>query len=358
MFDLIKSWCRKYFADPQAGVLLMMLVLAILVIAFLGKVLAPLLAGVVLAYLLDALIKPMHRLCKIPRWLATTIVFIIFIGVIVSFFLWLVPIFYKQLDQLIDTLPQMLKSFHAFIQTLPERFPMIPHKTVTDLIQNTQFSPDKIAHLTQKVLSYSINSISSIMTWVVYVFLVPLLALFFLMDKQKLLKWMMGFAPHDRGLLVQVCDKMEHQMGRYVRGKVFEVLIVWLLTFVVMRIFGLNYAVLLSFLVGLSVIIPYVGIVVVSIPVIIVGVLQFGISTTFLYMMIAYVVVQVLDGFVLVPVLFSEAVNLHPVAIIAAVVFFGGVWGFWGVFFAIPLATLVAALINAWSSHATKITQN
>jgi len=55
-----------------------------------------------------------------------------------------------------------------------------------------------------------------------------------------------------------------------------------------------------------------------------------------------------LDGNVLVPLLFSEAVNLHPVAIIVAVLFFGGLWGFWGVFFAIPLATLVKAVFNAW----------
>jgi putative permease len=55
-----------------------------------------------------------------------------------------------------------------------------------------------------------------------------------------------------------------------------------------------------------------------------------------------------LDGNVLVPLMFSEAVNLHPVAIIVAILVFGGLWGFWGVFFAIPLATLVQAVLNAW----------
>jgi putative permease len=62
----------------------------------------------------------------------------------------------------------------------------------------------------------------------------------------------------------------------------------------------------------------------------------------------AYGVIQLLDGNVLVPLLFSEAVNLHPVAIIVAVLFFGGIWGVWGVFFAIPLATLVSAIFSAW----------
>ena len=65
-------------------------------------------------------------------------------------------------------------------------------------------------------------------------------------------------------------------------------------------------------------------------------------------MIAVYIVIQMLDGNVLVPLLFSEAVNLHPVAIIVAVLFFGGIWGLWGVFFAIPLATLIKAVINAW----------
>ena len=65
-------------------------------------------------------------------------------------------------------------------------------------------------------------------------------------------------------------------------------------------------------------------------------------------MIIAYAVIQALDGNLLVPLLFSEVVNLHPVAIILAILFFGGLWGFWGIFFAIPLATFVKAVLNAW----------
>lgn len=70
--------------------------------------------------------------------------------------------------------------------------------------------------------------------------------------------------------------------------------------------------------------------------------------------MAAYGIIQALDGNVLVPFLFSEVVNLHPVAIIVAVLFFGGLWGLWGVFFAIPLATLIKALLSAWPRHDVK----
>ncbi|MFT5707931.1 MAG: putative permease, partial [Oceanospirillaceae bacterium] len=103
-----------------------------------------------------------------------------------------------------------------------------------------------------------------------------------------------------------------------------------------------------AIMVGLSVLIPYIGAALVTVPVAIIGFFQFGWGNEFLYFLLVYGIIQALDGNVLVPLLFSEAVNLHPISIIVAVLVFGTLWGFWGVFFAIPLATLVKAIINAW----------
>jgi len=83
-------------------------------------------------------------------------------------------------------------------------------------------------------------------------------------------------------------------------------------------------------------------------PIAFVAYFQWGWGWSFGQVMIAYAVIQALDGNVLVPLLFSEALNLHPVAIIVAILVFGGLWGFWGVFFAIPLATVVQAVLKAW----------
>ena len=73
------------------------------------------------------------------------------------------------------------------------------------------------------------------------------------------------------------------------------------------------------------------------------------------WVMLAYAVIQFLDGNVLVPLLLSEAVDLHPITIIVAVLAFGGLWGLWGVFFAIPLATLVKAIYTAWPRAADDV---
>jgi putative permease len=99
-----------------------------------------------------------------------------------------------------------------------------------------------------------------------------------------------------------------------------------ILTFAVLN---LNYAMLLAVLMGLSVVIPYVGATLVTFPVLGVAYWQWGVSggDEFMYVLIAYSIIQAIDGVVLVPLLFSEAVNLHPIAIIVAILFFGGLWG-------------------------------
>ena len=146
----------------------------------------------------------------------------------------------------------------------------------------------------------------------------------------------------------RIWHEMNLQMANYVRGKAIEILVVGLVSYVFFLFMGLQYAALLGLLVGLSVVIPYIGAMIVTFPIAAVGYFQWGFGSELLWLMVGYGIIQALDGNVLVPLLFSEAVNLHPIAIILAVLVFGGLWGFWGVFFAIPLATLVKALYNAW----------
>ena len=85
------------------------------------------------------------------------------------------------------------------------------------------------------------------------------------------------------------------------------------------------------------------------------GLVQHGVSWEFAYVMIAYGVIQALDGNVLAPILFSEVVDLHPISIIVAILFFGGLWGLWGLFFAIPLATVVQAVIKSWPRPSARL---
>ena len=188
-------------------------------------------------------------------------------------------------------------------------------------------------------------------TALVYLVLAPVLVFFFLKDKDDLAAWLSAFLPKDRRVLVEVWHDVDDQIGNYVRGKVYEIFLVGSVTYASFALLGLSYAPMLAVLVGLSVIVPYIGAAVITLPVAVAAYIQFGWGSDFIWIMVAYGIIQALDGNLLVPLLFSDVVNLHPVAIIVAVLVFGGLWGFWGVFFAIPLATLVKSLLKAWPSR-------
>ncbi|MEX0914339.1 MAG: AI-2E family transporter, partial [Wenzhouxiangellaceae bacterium] len=189
---------------------------------------------------------------------------------------------------------------------------------------------------------------------VVFLVLMPILVFFFLKDKNQILAWFGRYMPRNRALTMQVWREVDAQIGNYIRGKVLEILIIWVVTYTTFALLELPFAMLISMLVGFSVLIPYIGAAIVTIPVAIVAFIEFGFTGHFAWVMAAYAIIQLLDGNVLVPVLFSEVVSLHPVAIIIAVLVFGGIWGFWGVFFAIPLATLVNAVLRAWPRRASE----
>lgn len=210
----------------------------------------------------------------------------------------------------------------------------------------------------QDLLQFWLFNIPNVIGWGVFTVLVPTLVFFVMKDKNELIDWVGNFLPRNRPLMIRIWHEMDVQISNYVRGKGLEILIVGLASFVLFSGVGLNYKVLLSVGVGLSVMVPYIGAAVITIPVAAVAYVQWGIGPEFYVTVIGYGVLQLLDGNVLVPIIFSEAVNLHPVAILAAVLIFGGLWGLAGVFFAIPLATLIKVIMNAWPSKLEKLDSN
>lgn len=306
----------------------------------------PVFASIVLAYLLEGLVCMLENK-KTPRLVAVYLVFSLFMAGLGFVLFFLMPVVTEQAVELIQHLPEIIKRLQVEILLLPKMYPQfISEIRIREIMLSVQ---KELLLYGQSLLSMSAASVVGLVTAVVYMFLVPLMIFFFLKDKALLINWFLQFLPRERHLTMRVWNEVDMQMGNYVRGKFVEVFILWSISYVTFSILGLNYAMLLSVLMGLSVIIPYVGATLVTFPVIAVAYFQWGLKVDdFMYVAIAYSIIQAFDGVVLVPLLFSEAVNLHPIAIIVAILLFGGLWGFWGVFFAIPLATVVKAVLTAW----------
>jgi len=345
MLDVIHAWYRRNFSDPQAVILVILLVAGFSVVLFAGDILAPVLVALILAYLLEGVVMALER-WGVPRLAAVSFVVLGFIFLAVIILLGLVPLLSRQIAQLIREVPGMVSQGQQALLRLPEMYPTLFTEQQERELIGTRHA--EVADFGRAVLSVSLSQAVSIFTFIVYVILVPLLVFFMLKDKDRMLAWAQDFLPRRRELSFQVWQEVDDKIGNYIRGKVVEIAIVWVVSYVTFALMGLNYSLLLSFLVGISVIVPYVGAISATIPIAFIGYFQWGFAPEFWWLLVAYQVIQLLDGNVLVPVLFSEVVNLHPVAIIVAVLFFGGLWGIWGVFFAIPLATLVQAVLNAW----------
>lgn len=344
MRQLVKTWLSRYILDPELAILWLFLIFIIVVFAFLGKILAPVLVSIVIAYLLQWPINSLEKLC-LPKLAAVLVVYISFLGLVVLGIVGLLPLLFRQLSNLISELPNMAARGQEILLFLPTRYPDYVSATqIQDWIM--QFKSG-LTHFGQWLLSASLAYIPSLIAFAIYFVLVPLLVYFFLIDEKKIISWFTQYLPERRRLISQVWQEVYAQTGNYVRGKALEMLIVWIVTYLSFALLGLQYAMLLSVLVGLSVIIPYIGAVMVTIPILIIGFLQWNWSVHFAYLVAIYTIIITLDGNVLVPFLFSEAVDLHPVTIIIAVLIFGGLLGFWGVFFAIPLASVMKAILNA-----------
>ena len=347
MLDQINSVLKKIFSNEETIVFSFVIFGIFLIMTFFGSVLTPFLISIVVAYLLVGVQKKIESF-NVSSRAALAITFTIFIVAGATMLIWLLPILYTQLQTFVLDAPKLFNDFLEFVSTLPAKFPdLVSSDQITVFFQAVS---SELTSVTQNVVKSSIAGIQSTITILLYIILFPILVFFFLFDRKNIMDGLSKLVPGKREMFSNIWLEMDVQLSNYVRGKTTEIFVVGICAAIIFSLVGLKYSALLSVLVGLSVVIPYVGAFLVTVPVVIVGLLQFGLESEFYILITLYLLLQILDGNLLVPIIFSDAVKLHPVVIILAVFIFGSMFGFWGVFFAIPIATFIKAVWNAWPS--------
>nr|BET44922.1 MAG: AI-2E family transporter [Candidatus Aschnera chinzeii] len=345
MLEIFLRWYRRKFTDPQVITLSISLLIGFIVVFFFHDILFSLFIAIVLAYLLE---WPTQRLNKIgfSRVISVSIVLLSFITISLVIIFTVIPIVCQQGMNLLFDLPSMLNSFNQYLKRLPERYPLLLDADIVEMIANNLHI--KLIKLGESIVKYSLTSLVNIIIVAVYLVIIPFMIFFLLKDKIKIINCLQNILPKNQLLVNKVWHEMNQQITNYARGKVLELSIVSICSYIAFVTLKLHYALFLSVLVGISVLIPYIGAVVVTVPVLLVAIFQWGIGSDFWTLFIIYLFIQGIDGNLLVPILFSEAVSMHPMIIILSIIIFGGIWGFWGVFFAIPLATLIKAVVHVW----------
>lgn len=340
MQSLFEKFVNRFFSSEESIYFAILLAFSFLFVIFFGNVLLPVIISVVIAFLLNGLMRVLLKM-QVSQKVSLAITLIVFFGFYLSLFTAL-PSIGTQINNLLQNLPSIVSSFQS---TLVEMNNYFSQEDLDLIFANLT---NQINSLLSSALGQLAGTITLMFNAILYAIMIPLMVFFFLKDKNELLPIAAFILPKENGFMQSVFSEMNDQLFNYVTGKFLEMIIVASASYALFAILGLPYAVLIAILVGLSVIIPIFGAILVTIPVVLIGLYEWGLTENFYWLLSLYLLIQILDGNVLVPILFSNRNNLHPVVIIIAVLFFGGIWGFWGLFFAIPLATFIKAIINSW----------
>ena len=344
MYDYLKGFFRNYFYEEEQFAALFLLIIASILLYFVGSTITPIFVSILVAYLLNGVMTLFEQkdYSKRLSFYFTFTIFLIFY----FFILLSLPYVTGQIASLINELPAIVAFVENLLNDLAFRYPnFFTTEQVEEIFAS---SASFIPSIAEQVLIQLNTGFSAIMNALVFLILIPILVFFFLKDKSEMLSYFTYFLPNKRSLLSQIWSDLNIQLFGYVRGKALEMLIVGSITTIAFLVLGVNYSIILGILVGMSVLIPLFGAILVTIPVVAIGLFQWGLDTPFYIFLITYFLIQILDGNVLFPLLMGNEVNLHPVLIILSILVFGGIWGFWGLLLAVPIATLIRAVFKVW----------
>ena len=344
MYDYLKSFFKNYFYEEEQFAALFILIIAAVLLYFIGSTITPVFVSILVAYLLNGVMnffEEKNYTKKVSFYFTFTIFLAFYLFVLLS-----LPYVTGQIASLINELPAIVAFVENLFNDLIIRYPnFFTTEQVEEIFAS---SASLIPSIAEQVLIQLNTSFSAIMNALIFLILTPILVFFFLKDKSEMLSYLTYFLPKKRSLLSKIWSDLNIQLFGYVRGKALEMLIVASITSLAFLLLEVNYSVILGILVGMSVLIPLFGAILVTIPVVAIGLFQWGLDTSFFIFLFVYFMIQILDGNVLFPLLMGNEVNLHPVLIILSILVFGGIWGFWGLLLAVPIATLIRAVFKVW----------
>ncbi len=367
MFVLLKRWYWRHFSQPGTIEFALVLLGAFLIVYYFMWLVGPIVIALCLSYCLDWAVRWSINRFKISRFCASSIVMILFVGFCVGLLLFVAPKILQQGSQFYQKVQEFSQnatdsadvseenidelvatSIYELIAKMPEPLSsMVTRDEIEIAVNDARASIMK--NLTVIIKTQIMPSVMNAATWLMYIVIVPIFMFLMLANKYVLQRRLRTYIlPNNQELISVFWPRINAQIEGYIRGKLIHIFVITIVNTLAFLVFDLNFSFLLGLGVGLSVVIPYVGAAIITLPIVLIGLVQFGFSSTFLYLMIVYIVIQILDSNVLTPFLFSKAMNLDAFSILAAIMIFGGLWGFWGVFFSIPLATFISTLIVYW----------
>ncbi len=387
MISIFRAWYRRNFSAPGTVELALLLAACFILVYWFMWLFGPIIVALCLAYCLDWAVRFLERRFHLKRKWAAALTMLAFIGIAAGIVVFLAPRVVNQGTEFYnnimlygqDTAQQaeeapaaqqgqqdaavpensgqayadtfdaaVAQKLYTFVEPLPDPWPsMLTPQTLKNYVHSARvFIMANLASILKKQI---MPSVVNAMSWAVYMIIVPIFMFLMLANKQALQRRVVKYLLPSNTVLIKVLwPKLNSQLESYINGSLMHIAISALANCLLFWAFGLNYGTLLGVCMGFSVVIPYVGAVLVGVPVLLIAAVQFGFVPFLGWFLAAWLVLQLADSYALTPLLFSKTMDLDAFSILLSIMVFGTLWGFWGVFFSIPLARFIATLITQW----------
>lgn len=321
--------------------------LAIAVIALVSDVIKPFFIAFILSYLLQPSIDFIRSKFKISRNSAVILVFFVFLSILSVLLVTLLPTIYQQITIFINNIPSYKDYFQTEIipPTLEKIYSIEPN--VADKLKDSlsNFINNIFTLLSGLANNFWHYTLVTINIFVLFI-LIPIILFYFLRDWPRIIVNMRTLLPlKSKKKILEILLSINNLLSAYIRGQLNICLLLSIYYSILLTIIGVDLAILLGILTGFLVIIPFVGTLIAFSITLITGYLKFGMTTKLLYIVIVYLIGNICESYILTPKIIGDKVGLHPVWIIFSILACGSLFGFVGIFFAIPIAGITKILL-------------
>lgn len=331
------------------------------------NVLMPFLIGALIAMILNPIINYLYLIMtkymkirnrKLCRVIASVLAYCMVLGLIMVCIVFIVPQIFTSITDLINSLPKLYRMTYDFFDTLQERFPDLDTTEIQNAINKVL--PDMIAAI-QNFASNLVPAIYlasvSIVKWVINTLIALIVSIYIIIDKKllkKIIKILLyTFVPKSYTQpVITVLRECNHIFTSFIVGKAIDSLIIGILCFVSMTIFHLDYALLISVIVGITNMIPYFGPFIGAIPGALVLLMVSPLES--LGFLVLILVLQQFDGLYLGPKILGDSMGMRPLWIIISITLGEKIAGVLGMFLSVPICAILVYLFNLLIEYCLK----
>lgn len=305
-------------------------------------VFVPFFIAIIIAYILDPLVDFLDNR-RLSRCLGILLIYAVFFSLIILIGLTTVPSLVVELQKLTERIPEYSFEFQEFITSLQSDYQRF---NIPDSIR--QVIDNNIIEMQNRLLAYVERITENVLGMFSHLFIIiiiPLLVYYILRDEENLKRsLLLAFPKKYRKWVYRVFSEMDRTLGAYLRGMLLICFLVGLFTYVGLFLLGVDFALILGVIAGITNIIPYFGPIIGAVPAVLIALLSSPLLA--LKVIIVLTIVQQLESQLIAPQILGRSLGLHPLVVIFALILGGRLFGLAGLIFAVPFTAMLRILLK------------